>query len=81
MAPRHRLRGLNSSKISKALCSLEIVASPNTVARLLKGLGYRLRVNRKKIARVSHADRDLQSKIPKPDERRSSCFVMITVIC
>ena len=49
-----------TSKISEALCSLEIAASPNTVARLLKGLGYRLRVNRKSIARVSHADRDLQ---------------------
>lgn len=47
-------------KISDALCALKIVASPNTVARLLKDLGFRLRVNRKKIARVSHVDRDLQ---------------------
>jgi Rhodopirellula transposase DDE domain len=47
-------------KISEALRSLEIKASPNTVARLLKGLGFRLRVNRKNIARISHADRDLQ---------------------
>jgi len=47
-------------KISEALCALGIEASPNTVARLLKDLGFRLRVNRKMIARVSHVDRDLQ---------------------
>jgi len=47
-------------KVSEALCSLEINASPNTVARLLKGLGFRLRVNRKNVARISHVDRDLQ---------------------
>jgi len=47
-------------RISDALFSLEIHASSNTVARLLKQLGFRLRVNRKKIARVSHVDRDHQ---------------------
>ena len=51
--------------ISLALRSADIDVSPNTVARLLKALDFRLRVNRKEIARISHPDRDQQFRYLK----------------
>lgn len=47
-------------KIGDTLKSAGIVVSPNTVARLLKKLGYRLRVNHKKISGSNNPDRDRQ---------------------
>jgi hypothetical protein len=49
-----------TAKISRELRCARIDISPNTVARLLKGLGYSLRVNHKKIAGKSHPCRDQQ---------------------
>ena len=49
-----------TAKISSALRRTGLHASPNTVARLLKQLDYRLRSNEKKISRCSPADRDAQ---------------------
>jgi hypothetical protein len=47
-------------KISSELGRLGIRASPNTVARLLTKLNYRLRSNEKRISTSSPADRDSQ---------------------
>lgn len=49
-----------TEKIAEQLraCGIEVCA--NTVAKLLKGLDYRLRVNHKKLNRGSQADRDTQ---------------------
>ena len=54
-----------TAKIAKELQTLGIDISPNTVGRLLKQAGYSLRVNHKKLARVSKTtpeDRDAQFK-------------------
>jgi len=48
------------TKIAKELRSLEIEVSPNTVARLLKEMDIRLRVNQKKLSTGSTSDRDEQ---------------------
>lgn len=47
-------------KISKALKKSGIDVSPNSVARLLRQLDYRLRVNHKKISGSKNPDRDRQ---------------------
>lgn len=47
-------------KIALALADLRIQISAGTVARLLKEMGYSLRVNHKKVSRGSPATRDLQ---------------------
>lgn len=47
-------------KIAVELQTLGISVSARTVARLLKDLGYSLRVNKKDLSRVSHQDRDAQ---------------------
>jgi hypothetical protein len=47
-------------KISCALRAAKIDVSPGTVARLLRDLGYSLRVNHKSIARSNHPHRDRQ---------------------
>ena len=49
-----------TAKVAGELRRSAIAVSPNTVARLLKGLDYRLRSNEKKIARCSPAERDTQ---------------------
>lgn len=49
-----------TAKVAAELRRTGIRVSPNTVARLLKHLDYRLRSNEKKIARCSPADRDDQ---------------------
>ena len=49
-----------TAKVAGELRRSAISVSPNTVARLLKDLDYRLRSNEKKIARCSPADRDTQ---------------------
>ena len=52
-----------TAKIAKELRELGIIVSPSTVARLLKEMGYSLRVNHKKLARASKTapqDRDAQ---------------------
>ena len=46
--------------IAEQLATLNIQVSKNTVGRLLKGLGFRLRVNRKQIATSKSPDRDQQ---------------------
>lgn len=47
-------------KIAAALKSLGIEVSDRTVARLLKKMGFALRVNSKKLCAASHQDRDAQ---------------------
>jgi hypothetical protein len=47
-------------KIAKELRALGIAVSARTVARLLDGMDFSLRVNRKSISRSSHADRNDQ---------------------
>jgi hypothetical protein len=49
-----------TGKIAEHLGDVGINVSPNTVARLLKDLGYSLRVNHKKLSSGSGADRDEQ---------------------
>jgi Rhodopirellula transposase DDE domain len=49
-----------TEKIADELRGQGIDVSANTVAKLLKQLGFRLRVNHKKLARTSNPDRDEQ---------------------
>lgn len=52
-----------TSKVAQELRAVGIDISPNTVARLLRQMGYSLRVNHKKLARVTKTvpeDRDAQ---------------------
>jgi hypothetical protein len=49
-----------TEKIAEELRGLGIDVCANTVAKLLKGLQFRLRVNHKKLSRGSHPDRDAQ---------------------
>jgi hypothetical protein len=49
-----------TSKIARELAKTGIGVSPNTVGRILKELGYSLRVNSKKISSGSRADRNEQ---------------------
>lgn len=49
-----------TEKIAEELRALGIEVCANTVAGLLKGLDFRLRVNHKKLSRGSHPDRDAQ---------------------
>ncbi len=47
-------------KLSQQLHRTGIRVSPRTVARLLKDLGFSLRVNHKELSTASRADRDQQ---------------------
>ena len=49
-----------TAKIADELHRLGIHLCPQTVARLLKAMGYSLRVNHKKLAGASHPNRDRQ---------------------
>ena len=49
-----------TEKISRELGTAGIAASPRTVARLLKTMGFSLRVNHKKVSRGSPRERDAQ---------------------
>lgn len=49
-----------TEKISKELCALDIQVCPRTVARILKKVDYRLRVNHKRVSRGSGPDRNEQ---------------------
>ena len=49
-----------TEKIAKQLASLDIQVCPRTVARILKELDYRLRVNHKRVSAGSGPDRDQQ---------------------
>jgi len=49
-----------TEKVADELCSAGIEVCPNTVGRLLKGLGYRLRLNAKKLNRQKDLGRDAQ---------------------
>ncbi len=47
-------------KIVQELAEVDIVISPNTVAKILKNMGFSLRVNHKKISTTASPDRDTQ---------------------
>ena len=47
-----------TAKLADELRGLGIYVCPQTVARLLKAMGYSLRVNRKKLAGASNPNRD-----------------------
>lgn len=49
-----------TEKIARQLRRLDIDVCPNTVSRLLRKMGYSLRVNHKKLSEGSGADRDQQ---------------------
>ena len=49
-----------TAKLADELRRLGIHVCPQTVARLLKAMGYSLRVNHKKLAGASHPNRDRQ---------------------
>ena len=49
-----------TAKLADELRGLGIHVCPQTVARLLKAMGYSLRVNHKKLAGASHPNRDQQ---------------------
>ena len=49
-----------TAKLADELHGLGIDVCPQTVARLLKAMGYSLRVNHKKLAGASHPNRDQQ---------------------
>jgi hypothetical protein len=59
-------------KIASALGDLGIDVCPRTVARLLEKLGYRLRVNHKKVARKSPEGRDAQFRVRHAAMRSST---------
>lgn len=59
------------TKIAKALCKHGVRVSPGTVGRLLKLMGYRLRVNHKKRSTASPKNRDRQFRVIK---RRRTAF-------
>ena len=50
-----------TEKIATELATLDIQVCPRTVARILKDLDYRLRVNHKRVSAGSGADRELSS--------------------
>ena len=59
-----------TAKISDELKSLGINVGPRTVARLLRGMDFSLRVNHKKLSGASHPKRDAQfSRIAETRER------------
>ena len=49
-----------TEKIATELATLDIQVCPRTVARILKDLDYRLRVNHKRVSAGSGPDRDQQ---------------------
>jgi hypothetical protein len=49
-----------TAKIAAELCTIGIDVGPKTVARILRQMGFSLRVNHKKISRTSPAERDSQ---------------------
>ena len=49
-----------TEKIAQQLATLDIQVCPRTVARILSDLGYRLRVNHKRVSTGSGPDRDQQ---------------------
>jgi hypothetical protein len=49
-----------TAKIAAELCTLGIEVSPKTVGKLLKQMGFSLRVNHKKVSRTSPEERDSQ---------------------
>jgi arginine repressor len=49
-----------TAKIATELKTLGIQVSDRTVAKLLKQMGFALRVNHKKLCNISHEDRDAQ---------------------
>jgi hypothetical protein len=59
-----------TQKLSDHLRTIGICVSARTVARLLKSLGFSLRVNHKKICRVSPAERDQQFRYIKRQRSR-----------
>lgn len=67
-----------TEKIAEQLCRLNLRICPNTVARLLKQMGYSLRVNHKKIAGASPELRDQQ--FARITELRQSCATANTPI-
>jgi hypothetical protein len=70
-----------TEKVAAELGLAGISVSPNTVGRLLKQLGYRLRTNEKKIACCSPAERDAQfRRIAQLRERFSGAGLPILSI-
>ena len=57
-----------TAKIAAELGALGIDICARTVARLLKALGFSLRVNHKKLAGASHPNRDDQFRQPLPGQ-------------
>lgn len=70
-----------TKKIAGALRKVSIEASPKTVARLLKQLEFRLRVNHKKRSTASPVDRDRQfrriKRLRREFERRGDPIVSV----
>ena len=53
-----------TAKLADRLRTLDIDVCPRTVARLLKAMGYSLRVNHKKRAGAAHPNRNAQFEPP-----------------
>jgi len=49
-----------TAKVAVALCDFGIAVSPNTVGRLLRQMGYALRVNHKQLTTDASPDRNQQ---------------------
>jgi hypothetical protein len=63
-----------TSRIAEELRAVGIDISPNTVARLLRQMGYSLRVNHKKLARVTKTDPDdRDAQFARIAELRQDC--------
>ncbi len=63
-----------TEKIASELRAVGIGVSPNTIGRLLKQMGYSLRVNHKKLSRVSKtAPEDRDAQFTHIDELRKNC--------
>ena len=62
-----------TAKVAAELRSVGIAVSDRTVAKLLKKMGFSLRVNHKKLSSCSHPDRDAQ--FARIAELREHCAV------
>ena len=61
-----------TEKIATELATLDIQVCPRTVARILKDLDYRLRVNHKRVSAGSGPDRDQQFQPTSPSSTPNS---------
>ena len=70
-----------TEKIAQELATVDIQICPRTVARILDDLGYRLRVNHKRISAGSGPDRDQQFTYIAKHIANATMRVRIEQVC